>query len=114
MTRFVRNPDGAVHSVPDDFQYPTGENGAPVPGWSEATEADASPALLGHAPETVEAVPVPVEQVPEAAPAPEAAPEAAVEPAPEVIPTPEPVAEVEPEPVQPEPYADPYTGQVLA
>jgi hypothetical protein len=48
MTRFVRNPDGAVHSVPDDFVFPQVENGQSVPGWEDAGEADASPQLLGE------------------------------------------------------------------
>lgn len=49
MTRFVRNPDGAVHSVPDDFEFPKNADGEPDGNWQEATEADASPQLLGHA-----------------------------------------------------------------
>jgi hypothetical protein len=48
MTRFVRNPDGAVHSVPDDFQFPSGEGGTPVQGWSDVKSKDASPQLLGE------------------------------------------------------------------
>lgn len=43
MTRFIRNIDGAVHSVADDFELPE--------GWEEATEADASPELLGTEPD---------------------------------------------------------------
>jgi hypothetical protein len=49
MTRFVRNPDGAVHSVPDDFQFP------PVEGWSEVKAKDASPQLRGEPDPQVEA-----------------------------------------------------------
>jgi hypothetical protein len=61
MTRFVRNPDGAVHSVPDDFEFPTGEPSpmgetAPVPGWENVTDAEASPQLLGEPDPAVEAV----------------------------------------------------------
>lgn len=48
MTRFVRNPDGAVHSVPDDFVFPDDK-------WEEAGEADASPQLLGEPDPQVEA-----------------------------------------------------------
>lgn len=47
MTKFVKNPAGAVHSVPDDFALPTDLEGKNVPGWSEVAEADASPQLLG-------------------------------------------------------------------
>lgn len=61
MTRFVRNPAGAVHSVPDDFEFPTGEPSptgerAPIPGWEDVTEAEASPQLLGEPDPAVEAV----------------------------------------------------------
>jgi hypothetical protein len=56
MTRFVRNPDGAVHSVPDDFAFPTTENGAPVAGWADVKVEDASPQLLGEPDPQVEAV----------------------------------------------------------
>ncbi|MBO1739672.1 hypothetical protein [Leifsonia sp. TF02-11] len=49
MTRFVRNPDGAVHSVPDDFEFPKDADGEVIGDWQEASEADASPELLGHA-----------------------------------------------------------------
>jgi len=55
MTRFVRNPDGAVHSVPDDFQFPQ-VDGQPAPAWEDAGEADASPQLLGQPDPQVEAV----------------------------------------------------------
>jgi hypothetical protein len=51
MTRFVRNPDGAVHSVPDDFEFPKDADGKVIGKWEEATEADASPALLGQTPD---------------------------------------------------------------
>lgn len=51
MTRFVRNPDGAVHSVPDDFEFPKDADGNVIGDWQEASEADASPALLGQAPD---------------------------------------------------------------
>lgn len=62
MTRFVRNPDGAVHSVPDAFEFPTGEPSAKgeratIRGWEDVTEAEASPQLLGSEPDPeVEAV----------------------------------------------------------
>jgi hypothetical protein len=57
MTRFVRNPDGAVHSVPDDFEFPTIEGGAPAADWEHVTETEASAQLLGSEPDpAVEAV----------------------------------------------------------
>lgn len=49
MTRFVKNPYGAVHSVPDDFEYPIDFNANVIGEWSEAAESDASPALSGAA-----------------------------------------------------------------
>ena len=39
MTRFVKNLEGAVHSVVDEFILPK--------GWEESSASDASPALLG-------------------------------------------------------------------
>jgi hypothetical protein len=47
-----------VHSVPDDFEFPTGEPSAkgeraPIPGWEDVTEAEASPQLLGSEPDPV-------------------------------------------------------------
>ena len=43
MTRYVRNLDGAVHSVADYFALPD--------GWEEVAEGDASPQLLGTEPD---------------------------------------------------------------
>ncbi len=55
MTRFVRNPDGAVHSVPDEFVFPANDNG-PIPGWEDVKAKDASPQLRGEPDPQVEAV----------------------------------------------------------
>lgn len=51
MTRYVKNPDGAIHSVPDDFQYPADAGGNVIGEWSEVDESEASPALIGSAPD---------------------------------------------------------------
>jgi len=43
MTRFVKNPEGTVHSVADDFELPDQNT------WSEASKRDATDQLLGKA-----------------------------------------------------------------
>jgi hypothetical protein len=57
MARFVRNPDGAVHSVPDDFEFPADADGNVIGEWEDVEESEASPQLLGtEADPVVEAV----------------------------------------------------------
>lgn len=51
MTKYVRNPDGGVHSVPDEFELPDGT-------WEELTEdeaRDAHPSLFGETDQQVAA-----------------------------------------------------------
>jgi len=47
MARFVRNPDGAVHSVPDEFEFPTDADGNVIGKWEDVEESEASAQLLG-------------------------------------------------------------------
>lgn len=54
MAKFVKNPSGTVHSVPDEFQLPGTE--PDFDGWSEVTEAEAPAALLGQTDTEVAAV----------------------------------------------------------
>lgn len=57
MARFVRNPDGAVHSVPDDFEFPADADGNVIGEWEDVEESEASAQLLGtEADPQVEAV----------------------------------------------------------
>jgi len=44
MTKYVKNPEGTVHSVADDFELPDKT-------WSDASKSDASEQLLGKAPD---------------------------------------------------------------
>lgn len=45
--RFFRNPDGAVHSVPDDFVIPLGADDRPQHGWEEVDESEVPEPLRG-------------------------------------------------------------------
>lgn len=49
MTKYVKNPDGVVHSVDDSFEFPDET-------WADATAKDASPQLLGEPDPVVTAV----------------------------------------------------------
>lgn len=51
MTRFVRNPDGAVHSVPDDFEFPKDADGETIGNWQDVEESEASAQVLGTEPD---------------------------------------------------------------
>lgn len=51
MARIVQNPLGGIHSVPDDFEFPTTEDGKPVDGWKDLKDKDAPAALLGTEPD---------------------------------------------------------------
>jgi hypothetical protein len=129
MTRFVRNPAGAVHSVPDDEEFPTGEPNptgerAPIPGWEDVTEAEASPQLLGEPDPAVDAVRLhtlaenPVDEVASTDPVgvvpenPEVSPVAiAPETSAEVPMTPEEIARVEANAAAPEAAPEPEVAQ---
>ena len=47
MSKFVRNPEGAIHSVPDDWQVPLGADDNPQEGWAVVDEAEAPATLIG-------------------------------------------------------------------
>lgn len=47
MSNFIRNPEGAIHSVPDDWEIPLGADDNPQEGWSEVDQADVPAPLLG-------------------------------------------------------------------
>ena len=75
MARYIKNPDGVVHSVPDDFDFPEAWDGK----GQEITEdeaLEASPALFGAPDPVIERLLAAKE--PDADPVSDAAPEAPV------------------------------------